>query len=173
MKNKDFLALVAVILAVAGPIIMMVGCKSPEKATAYLKKKGKLAEVCANEFPVKETVIYKKGDTVIQTVEVPGEKITITDTLNLNGEIVYRDRFISCPPTKTTTKTVHDTVFQIRENTARVEQFKQLLADQDKELKATQDESDKYQNRAARWWVWILVGSALTIGIRVALKFMV
>jgi hypothetical protein len=161
------------ILAIALALLFftnLVGCKSPEKAAAYLQKKGKLAEVCANAYPVKETIIYKPGDTVINEITTPGATITRTDTVVVNGETVYKTIYLQCPQSKVTTKTIHDTVFNTVENTARVAQLQGAVADKDKQIEQLTAECDKWETKARKWWFWILAGIALTIGIRVAVK---
>lgn len=89
MINKLFATLI---------VISLCGCMSEKKATDYLKKKDKLDDVCAAEFPVKETFIkgkdsisfdtmfletlvadtVKTKDTIYITKALPQKVVTIT-----------------------------------------------------------------------------------------------
>ena len=44
--------------------VAMLGCMSVDKAKTFLKDKGKLAEICAETYPPKDTTIYIAGDTI-------------------------------------------------------------------------------------------------------------
>lgn len=138
--------------------IAMFGCMSVDKAKTFLKDKGKLAEICAETYPPKDSTVFIKGDTVTDvsyfhdTLYQP-----LTDTIYTAGEMVVKYR--PCPPTKVITKRITDTVINYIENTARVEALRNELA----ALKAKYDivvaERDKARKQAKNrlWWVLLLV----------------
>jgi hypothetical protein len=148
-------------------------CKSPEKAIDYLKKKDALSKACADNYPVKETVIYKPGDTVTNVIETPGVTITKTDTIYSEGKVIYKTSYIQCPPSKETTKLIHDTVMTYVENTARIAQLHSALDTKNAEVKKITEEKDKYEKRAGRWWIWLLVGAGLMFVIRIVIKYLI
>ncbi len=163
MKNKDFFALVIIILTAVGLAVLMAGCKTPEKAINYLKKKDKLAEVCAKEYPIKETVIFKAGDTVIQTKEVAGPTITVLDTVIIGGKTVYKDRLVQCPPVKQTTRLVHDTTFVIQESSAKLKVLNDFIQDQSNQLERQEKLIEKQKGKINKWWIVLLIGAALGV----------
>ena len=72
--------------------LLFASCISAEKATNVLKKKGKLAEVCEANYPVRDSIIERtKVDTLrLRIIE------RITDTLRIDAgklktEIRYQD----------------------------------------------------------------------------------
>ena len=144
----------AVLIAVA-----MISCMSVDKAKTFLKEKGKLAEICAETYPPKDSTVFIKGDTVTDvsyfhdTLYQP-----LTDTIYTAGEMVVKYR--PCPPTKVITKKIVDTVIKYIENTARVEALRNELA----ALKAKYDivvaERDKARKQAKNrlWWILLLIG---------------
>ena len=160
------------ILLTIGVAVMIVGCLSSclttQKAKDYLKEKDKLAEICAETYPVKTE--YIKGDsvTVLDTLYV-GENVydtlTTTDTVT---QVVTKTITKTLPP-KIITKTIRITDTVRQENTARVAamqiEINKLKADnQFKDLQIT----DLKQSRNKfRLWFWILVGA---IGLYTALK---
>ena len=99
------------ILLTIGVAVMIVGCLSSclttQKAKDYLKEKDKLAEICAETYPVKTE--YIKGDsvTVLDTLYV-GENLfdtlyyTIKDTVTrvITKREHCKDRRFSHPVTE-------------------------------------------------------------------------
>ena len=90
----------------------MIGCATQRKAEKfYDKHPEKLAEKCATEFPVKDSII--KGDSVV-LFDTLWE--TFTDTLISEPQVVTEIKTV--PKIVTKTVVVRDTI--IRENTAKV-----------------------------------------------------
>lgn len=115
--------------------LLLGGCKTTEKKAkeyAY-NNKDKLAEWCADCFPVKELEVIK-GDTIIDTV--------LTETIDTlykievdcpDGSIIHAD----CPPSKTFYKTINthtsDTV-RVRD-TAKETVLSNDVDEKDREVK--------------------------------------
>lgn len=92
--------------------VSVIGCATQRKAEKfYDKHPEKLAEKCATEFPVKDSII--KGDSVI-LFDTLWE--TFTDTLISEPQVVTEIKTV--PKIVTKTVVVRDTI--IRENTAKV-----------------------------------------------------
>jgi len=81
MNTKIAGRIILLFLILIAVLSFALSCKSPEKATNYLKKKDALAGICAAEYPVKEKTIFKAGDTVIKEIVTPGITITKRDTV--------------------------------------------------------------------------------------------
>ena len=94
--------------------------KKDAKATQRLLARGVLNDICAEIYPVKDSII--KGDSVLvlDTLYIPGE--ISTDTLIEKDTV--RITTTKTLPSKTIIKTVHviDTI--VRENTANIEACK-------------------------------------------------
>ena len=160
------------ILLTIGVAVMIVGCLSSclttQKAKDYLKEKDKLAEICAETYPVKE--VYIKGDsvTVLDTLYV-GENVydtlTTTDTVT---QVVTKTITKTLPP-KLITKTIRITDTVRQENTARVAamQIEINALKADNQFKDLQIADLKQSRNKFRLWFWILVGA---IGLYTALK---
>lgn len=138
--------------------IAMFGCMSVDKAKTFLKDKGKLAEICAETYPPKDSTVFIKGDTVTDvsyfhdTLYQP-----VTDTIFQAGEMVVKYR--PCPPTKVITKKIVDTVIKYIENTARVEALRWDLAALQTKYDIVVSERDKARKQAKNrfWWILLLV----------------
>ena len=141
--------------------ILFASCMTPQKATDYLKKKDKLDDVCAENFPVKDTFIV--GDTVIDTDTLETFEV-YTDTTTLR-DTVYITRTL---PGKTITKTITRTDTIRRRDFA----YENVLADQvrqctdlqlqliDKNTKLTEQVEDwKGKARKRNWIILILIGA--------------
>jgi hypothetical protein len=127
MKNKCWsekffrsLMFLAISFIIVAFLVSLGGCMTTQKATDYLKKKGELAGLCADEYPVKDTVVL--GDTItvtdtLETFDVLIDTVRSKDTVTITKTL----------PAKTirVTSTIRDTVF--RENTARVAQQAQVI----------------------------------------------
>ena len=139
--------------------VAMFGCMSVDKAKTFLKDKGKLAEICAETYPPKDSTVFIKGDTVTDvsyfhdTLYQP-----VTDTIYTAGEMVVNYR--PCPPTKVITKRITDTIKETKWDVYGVAACKDQLA----ALKAKYDivvaERDKARKQAKNrlWWILILIG---------------
>jgi hypothetical protein len=153
------LFIIGVLLATLVFIWMIAGCMTPQKATDYLKDKGKLAEVCAEEYPVQEKFI--KGDTVtvtdtLETFDVIIDTNTVNDTFYVTKTLP--------PKIIRQIRTVTDTV--IKENTARIFAMKKdldectdllrrsydVMTKQDAEIKK---QKDKWRGKIGIPWWWL------------------
>ena len=152
------------ILLTIGVAVMIVGCLSSclttQKAKDYLKEKDKLAEICAETYPVKE--VYIKGDsvTVLDTLYV-GENVydtlTTTDTVT---QVVTKTITKTLPP-KIITKTIHVTDTIVKENTARIEDFNIQLRNKEIENGILKADRDNWKSKAKQrfWWLLIAIGA--------------
>jgi len=162
-KQMKILIIILLFLASCNPQ------KRLYKAVSELNKHPiESAKYCADKYPVKDTVIYKDsvtldtifvGDVYYDTVETK-DTVYITKTL----------------PGKTITKTITQVKEVLRENTARVEEFKlkylsceqkyqALFLDYEKAVK--EGFEYKKQRNKMRLWFWVLVGA---IGAYTVLK---
>lgn len=141
--------------------------KRLQKAELFLVKKGKLPQVCAERFPLKDTIIYKdsvKLDTIYQGIHTI-DTVFDKDTMKV---------FITLPA-KTINKEVVKYRYIYRENTAKVSDFEKKLsvcssqsANKDLEIAKLRAELNEWQAVAKqRWWfLWILIFLAIAITLR-------
>jgi hypothetical protein len=59
------------------------------------------------------------------------------------------------------------------ENTARIAQLHSALDTKNAEVEKITEEKDKYEKRAGRWWIWLLVGAGLMFVIRIVIKYLI
>ena len=150
------------ILLTIGVAVMIVGCLSSclttQKAKDYLKEKDKLAEICAETYPVKE--VYIKGDsvTVLDTLYV-GENLF--DTLYYTIKDTVTRVITKTLPAKIITKTIHVTDTIVKENTARIEDFNIQLRNKDIENGILKADRDNWKSKAKQrfWWLLIAIGA--------------
>lgn len=162
IKRPDWIDCVIVILVaavLAFGFLSIGGCMSVDKAKTFLKDKGKLAEICAETYPPKDSTVFIKGDTVTDvsyfhdTLYQP-----VTDTIFQAGKMVVKYR--PCPPTKVITKRITDTVINYIENTARVEALRWDLAALQTKYDIVVSERGKARKQAKNrlWWLLLLIG---------------
>lgn len=146
---------------------IFIGCMTTEKATSFLKKEDKLDDVCAENFPVKDSLI--KGDTVLVI-----DTLVNTDTLETFE--VFRDTVhhtITLPAKIITkTRTVIDTI--IRQDNAKINALQDDLRDRDKtiterdkKISALEIKLYDMTGKRNKWrlWFWILVAIAGTYSL--------
>lgn len=156
-------------------ILLLASCYSQKKATEQFNKAALNypeipATFCANEFPVKDSVIK---DTVITTDTVLIQSGITEDTIIVKVKDTLRVTIIRELPGKVITNTIHirDTI--IRENTAAL---KSCEIDKSKAIgllvKKT-DEAEKYKGQAKKrgLFMWgLLALIAAYIGLRIYLR---
>lgn len=151
--------------------VLLYSCITTEKATNFLKKKGELAEICADHYPVIDTLF--PGDTVIVTDTLETfDRDTITVSQIINDTLVI----IKTPPPKIIreTKIIRDTI--VRRDRAREAALEQQLTDaykiigeRDKKItELTNDFNDMKKKRNK--WRWIVFVIAGALGMLVFLR---
>ena len=147
----------------------MIGCATQRKAEKfYDKHPEKLAEKCATEFPVKDSII--KGDSVV-LFDTLWE--TFTDTLISEPQVVTEIKTV--PKIVTKTVVVRDTI--IRENTAKVavlssqiaklNEANRVLSEKTHELS---QERDTFKHEMNKWrlrFFLLLFGVTILYGFKV------
>jgi len=147
-------------------VLLFTGCKVTEKKAkeyAY-NHKDKLAEWCADCFPVKESEVLK-GDTIV-LIDTVSE--IISDTVRVqadcpDGSVVMVD----CPPNKTITKVVrtHSTdTIKVRDTA-----YERVLKDERDEYKdkwANMEQSRDTWRKRAIWGWGILFALGIGFGVR-------
>lgn len=141
------------------------GCTTAKKATRYMHEHPEVAaEVCAEMFPVKDTVI--KGDSIVVTDTLWGQEI-VRDSVTVNDTV----RITTTLPGKTITKTVRVTDTIVRENTARVATLENQLKEAIDEGLSLSRDRDHYKSKYEEldkadkgklviripWWIVIVV----------------
>jgi hypothetical protein len=150
--------LIAVVLALG--FLSISGCMTVDKAKTFLKDKGKLAEICAETYPTKDSTVFIKGDT-ITSIEYYHDTTYMpeTDTIYTASEMVVKYR--PCPPTKVITKRITDTVIMYMENTARVEALRWDLAalQTNYDIIVSERNIARKQAKNRLWWLLLLIGA--------------
>ena len=146
-------------------LFLLSGCLTKEKALRKIEPD--LAKICADKFPVKDSTIYIKGDT-INTIEFFENNTTDTITKKDTVRITLTNTV-----TKVVKQRITDTLRLVRENTARVAT---LQADngalQDK-LNTSIAYGEKWHNRAGDYLFWLIalcVGNLLFIAFKLFKK---
>lgn len=140
--------------------LSLASCMTTRKATDYLKDKGELPGICADEYPVKDSVIVKDSIT-LDTVFVGSDPVFDTVTQTVNDTVV---RVVTKTlPAKVITKTQVQIKEVYRENTARVVALqgeigglKIALSKQTDKANEAKDEAGTWRKKAKRRWWWIV-----------------
>lgn len=150
-------------------LILLSGCLSQKK----------LAQKCADRFPIKEEI---REVIIIDTIQSAGDTIVVH----------FKDSSLPviCPPNKTITKTKEVKI--TAENTAKTEllkqehkkQIDQLNADCDKQIKSLNAEREKHikeidklnkkldsVKKFKRWFYMMLIGIIIIFAIRLRKLF--
>lgn len=149
--------------------VSVIGCATQRKAEKfYDKHPEKLAEKCATEFPVKDSII--KGDSVI-LFDTLWE--TFTDTLISEPQVVTEIKTV--PKIVTKTVVVRDTI--IRENTAKVavlssqiaklNEANRVLSEKTHELSQERDTFKHERNKWRLRFFLLLFGVTILYGFKV------
>jgi len=141
-------------------VICTIGCASEkqlQKAETKLAQAGRLAKICADRFPSRDSIIVK--DSVITDTLLLGEYIF--DTVRVNDTIVITKKV---PVVKTMYKIMYKTVY--KERTDKIEAIALQLeacnndfAEMATGLMDTQKALDQAKKDAKLyfWWLWIVV----------------
>ena len=147
---------IAIFLAVC-----TIGCateKQLQKAEAKLSQAGRLAQICSDRFPSRDSIIYR--DSV--RIDTAHEGEYIFDTIRA-FDTVYITKTI--PVTKTVTKTK----LVIKENTAKIEAAEQAVRECNQEFSEMalgmldeRKELDRYKKLATErlWIMWLVIIAA-------------
>jgi len=149
--------------------VSVIGCATQRKAEKfYDKHPEKLAEKCATEFPVKDSII--KGDSVF-LFDTLWE--TFTDTLISEPQVVTEIKTV--PKIVTKTVVVRDTI--IRENTAKVavlssqiaklNEANRVLSEKTHELSQERDTFKHERNKWRLRFFLLLFGVTILYGFKV------
>jgi len=157
MKYKAHLVFLLTLLVIGG-------CKSVEKATAYLDKKGALPKICADRYPPKESVIERttlRIDTLVRDV---ADSVECPPTVAGKPPIK-----VPCPPAKDIIKiqTVERTVTV--ENTARIDHLTRSLDAISRGFAKVQAENAILASKAKKRG-WLLAAIATTFVVFFLLK---
>lgn len=164
-KNIKWLFYIFLIVWVI--LLLLTGCsveKKSQRKAAYLIAHDKLDDICARVYPIHDSVITKDS-THFDTLYVENNPIIKTDTVYKN-DTVFITQTVKCPPEKVITKTVHDSVFIYRTNTAEVERIKGELLDKDKQIKAKDDIVIKQQQKIDaldKWKIYFIILCSLNV----------
>ena len=155
MKKLALLSILA--LLIQGCYTERANQRRLNKAVALVTSRPLLlAQLCSEKFPIHDTIILKKDSLVLDTIyELPyNDTILVKDT-------VYIVRTL---PAKVITKTIYKEREVVKENTAKIEEQKQLY------IKCNENYQDLYKKwevadakAKARFW-WLIVLIAFIIG---------
>lgn len=120
-------------------------CVSTQRAISVLKKSSKLAAVCANEFPVRDSIIYHEYKK-IDTIFFISDSVRFRDTLVCGRDTVVRSKEFIYPTSKVVVHTIFKDSLVYRENTAKIQDLQDKL---DKETAKAQDTQKSLQT-----WRW-------------------
>ena len=138
--------------------IALLSCnaeKQLQKAETRLSQAGRLASICADRFPSRDSIIVK--DSVTTDTLLLGEYIF--DTIRVNDTIVITKKV-------PVVKTRYKTQIVYRQDNAKAEAIALQLeacnnefADMSLGVLETQKELDRYKKDAKTyfWWLWIVI----------------
>lgn len=137
--------------------LAMPGCRTQQKFNKIADKHPLwLAEKCTEKFPVQETTIEGKRDTITIT-ETRTDTVTATIINTVTGKPVTVK--IPCPACKSITNTIYKTDTIIRKDTAKEFVLTNSLNEAKGEIKDL-EKGNKNKNTA----IWILSGICLVLG---------
>jgi hypothetical protein len=110
-----------------------------------------LSKLCGDAYPVKDTIIIRKDSITLDTIyELP-----YNDTI-VSHDTIY---IVKTLPSKTITKTIYKEREVVKENTAKIEEQKQLYIQCEskyQKLYLQWEEADK-KAKARFWWLIVLI----------------
>ena len=154
---KKLLLFIIVASAFAGCYTQRANERRLNKAVALVTSRPLLvAQICGSAYPIKETTFVKEPVMVLDTIyELP-----YNDTI-ISKDTVYIVRTL---PAKVITKTIYKEREVVKENTAKIEEQKQLYIQcEDKYQKIYLKWEDADKKAKTRFW-WLIVLIALITG---------
>lgn len=145
-------------------LLLLTGCSTERKAqhkVAWLISKDKLDDVCARVYPNRDSTVYR--DSISFDTLIVENEVIVKDTV-IKGDTLFVEK--KCPPERVITKTVHDSVFIYRTNTAEVDRLKGEVMDKDKQIKAKDDIVIKQQekiDKMDKWRLWFFILAGVNI----------
>lgn len=140
-------------------------CVSTQRAISVLKKNGKLAAVCANEFPVRDSIIYHEYKK-IDTVYFISDSIRYRDTVVCGRDTIFLGKSVVCPPGRIIQSVVYRDSVIIRKDSAAVAAQK-AIADKEKAKADNLEKSLSFWRRIALFFVFFTFG---IIAIKIIFK---
>lgn len=161
--EQSKLTFVALIILWAIYLLIIPGCATQRKAEKFYKKHPvELAKVCAEKYPVKDSII--KGDSVVIYDTLWGLE-TRVDTLTVEPQVITKTIEKTVPKLVTKVVTVHDTI--VRENTAKTAVLSSQIAKLELDKKELTvklqlaNDATKHATSQKNKYLWLLI--AMTI----------
>jgi hypothetical protein len=160
--------LLAVIIAIIIAFVLF-GCsvdKKAKKKVSWLLAHDKMDDACSRLYPNIDSI--SKGDTTVvyDTLYKDGPEIYLKDAIYQRGDTIIKVITKQCPKVPVVTKTVHDSVFIYRTNTAEVERWKGEVITKDGQIKAKDDIIIKQQQKIDsmdKWRLWCIITWSLIV----------
>ena len=155
MKKLALLSILA--LLIQGCFTEKANTRRLNKAVALVTSRPILmAELCSQRFPIHDTIIIKKDSLVLDTIyELPFNDTIITQ------DTVY---IVKTLPAKVITKTIYKEREVVKENTAKIEEQRNLYNTCNKNYQELYKKWEVADAKAkARFW-WLLLLIALFTG---------
>jgi hypothetical protein len=149
---KRLLLLIITASLIAGCYTERANERRLNKAVALVTSRPLLlSKLCGDAYPVKDTIIIRKDSITLDTIyELP-----FNDTI-VSHDTIY---IVKTLPSKTITKTIYKEREVVKENTAKIEQQKELYIqceDKYQKLYFKWEEADK-KAKSRFWWLLILI----------------
>lgn len=140
-------------------------CVSTQRAISILKKKSKLASICSENFPVKDSIIYHEYEKV-DTIYFVYDSIRFRDTIICGHDTVFLAKNVVCPPCGIVQSVVYRDSIIIRKDSAAVAAQK-AIADKEKAKADNLEKSLSFWRRIALFFVFFAFG---IIAIKIIFK---
>lgn len=157
MKERAILLTVWLMVVLIIIMTWMVSCTTQRKAERFYKKHpDKLAQKCAETFPVKDSIVVI--DSVhFDTLYIEGEPVIIRDSFFIKGDTIVRQITKECPKVQTITKVIrHDSIIY-RRDAAYEATLEHELAAKETALGALQSKYDDTKDARNKWRLWCLI----------------
>lgn len=155
--------------------VLLISCATQQKKEDrsyrfFRENPAKLATLCADQYPVKDSISPGKEIVTHDTVKVAGIVIPCPQPTINPGTGKTEPGSVQCPPAKTITNTItkRDTIFQ--ENTARIADLLYKLEIEKDLHKKFELKADENQESTNKWRLFAIAASVGLIGFTI-LKF--